>query len=86
MKNAPLTFKALLDEEAFCNACSDNGYEAEWDASARAVVLTDTTGRHYFKAGLKARDVLYVLQQDKSAATLQSMLFDAVVADEAEYF
>lgn len=75
MKNAPLTFKALLDEEAFCSACSDNGYEAEWDASARAVVLTDTTGRHYFKAGLKARDVLYVLQQDKSAATLQKYAF-----------
>lgn len=86
MKNAPLTFKALLDEEAFCSACSDNGYEAEWDASTRAVVLTDATGRHYFKAGLKARDVLYVLRQDKSAATLQSMLFDAVAVDEEEYF
>ena len=86
MKALQITFRTLMENETFCEACSDNGYEAEWDTSARAVVLTDATGRHYFKAGLKARDVLYVLQQDKSAATLQSMLFDAVVADEAEYF
>lgn len=86
MKNKPVTFRGLLDDETFCSVCSDNGYEAEWDEGARAVVLTDATGRHCFKAGLKARDILYVLQQDKSAATLQSMLFNVVCGDEAEYF
>lgn len=81
-----MTFGALLDDETLQAVCSENGYEAAWDASAGSVVLEDAMGKHYFKPGLKPREIALVLRQNPTAEGLQGLIFDAVAAEDVENF
>lgn len=86
MKAPQITFRSLLENEAFCEACTANGYEAGWDDELNAPFLEDVTGRRYFKRGLRAAVVLSKIQADGGAVSLSVMLSEPVVAEETEYF
>jgi hypothetical protein len=81
-----VSFRTLVDNEAFINACSENGYSATYDSEMKAVVLEDAVGKHCFKDGIKARDILSVIEQSPSAATLDSLLSPLLQSDGEEIF
>lgn len=86
MRAPQITFRSLLENETFCEACAANGYEAGWDDELNAPFLEDVTGRRYFKRGLRAAVVLSKIQADGGAVSLSAMLSEPVVAEEMEYF
>ena len=86
MRTPPITFRGLLENETFCEACAVNGYETGWDAQANAPFLEDVTGRRYFKRGLRANVILSKIRADGSASTISSMLSEPVVTEETEDF
>ena len=86
MRTPAITFRGLLENETFCEACAANGYEAGWDYQANAPFLEDVTGRRYFKRGLRAAVVLEKIKADGGADTLSALLSEPVVAEETEYF
>lgn len=81
-----VSFRTLVDDEAFINACSENGYSATYDSEMKAIVLEDAVGKHCFKAGIKARDILFAIEQSPSAATLDSLLSPLLQSDDEEIF
>ena len=81
-----VSFRTLVDNEAFINACSENGYSATYDSEMKAIVLEDAVGKHCFKVGIKARDILFAIEQSPSAATLDSLLSPLLQSDDEEIF
>lgn len=69
-----VSFRTLVDDETFINACIENGYFATYDSEMKAIVLEDAVGKHCFKAGIKAMDILFAIEQSPSSATFDSLL------------
>lgn len=81
-----VSFRTLVDDETFINACIENGYFATYDSEMKAIVLEDEVGKHCFNAGIKARDILFAIKQSPSAATLDSLLSPFLQSDNEEIF
>lgn len=81
-----VTFRTLLDNETFCQVCSENGFSASWDSDARAVALEDLSGRYFFRAGLTASMVLKELSKNPTATGLQELIVAVISEDTDEYF
>ena len=76
-----VSFRTLVDDETFINACIENGYFATYDSEMKAIVLEDAVGKHCFKAGIKAMDILFSIEQSPSAATFDSLLSPFLQSD-----